>query len=131
VRSVRVGARPGSMAGLTDGRGDLGYVEGRDYIVERRSVPGRLEDYPGLVAELLRLNVDLIIASDTAATRAAMQATQTVPVVIVGVRDPVGDKLIANLARPGGNVTGISGPQYAELDGKRLELIKAVVPGLT
>jgi putative ABC transport system substrate-binding protein len=62
-----------------------------------------------------------------------MQATQTIPVVIVGVRDrdPVGAKLIANLARPGGNVTGISGPEYADLDGKRVELIKAVVPGLT
>jgi len=131
ILSVSLATRPVIMTAFADGMRDLGYVEGRDYIVERRFVPGRLEEYSGLVAELLRLNVDLIIASDTAATRAAMQATQTIPIVIVGVRDPVGDKLIANLARPGGNVTGISGPQYADLDGKRLELIKAVVPRLT
>src|SRR5262245_12980361 len=119
------------MTAFADGMRDLGYVEGRDYIVERRFVPGRLQEYSELVAELVRRKMDLIIASDTAATRAAMHATQTIPIVIVGVRDPVGDKLIANLARPGGNVTGISGPPYAELDGKRLELIKTVVPGLT
>ena len=128
--SVSLATRPVIMAAFADGMRDRGYVEGRDYIVERRFVPARLEEYSELVAELVRLNVDLIIASDTAATRAAMQATQTIPIVIVGLRDPVGDKLIANLARPGGNVTGIGGPPYAELDGKRLELIKAVVPGL-
>ena len=116
------------MAAFADGMRDRGYVEGRDYIVERRFVPARLEEYSELVAELVRLNVDLIIASDTAATRAAMQATQTIPIVIVGLRDPVGDKLIANLARPGGNVTGVSWDATPELAGKQVEILRDLVP---
>src|SRR5262245_3953616 len=131
VLSVSLATRPAAMATFADSMRELGYLEGRDYVVERRFASDSLERYPELVTELIRLKPDVIIVSDTAAARAAMQATSTIPIVMVGLRDPVGDKLVATLARPGGNVTGISGPPALEMNAKRLALLKEAVPAVT
>jgi putative ABC transport system substrate-binding protein len=109
---------------------DLGYVEGRNLAIEYRDAEGNLERLPALAAELVALKVDVIfVGGGTRVTLAAMQATKTVPIVFTDVGDPVSSGLVTNLARPGGNVTGLSslGP---ELVGKRLELLKQAVPGV-
>jgi putative tryptophan/tyrosine transport system substrate-binding protein len=109
---------------------DLGYVEGRNVVIEYRDAQGKIERAPALAAELVALKVDVIfVAGGTRVTLAAMQATRTAPIVFTGIGDPVESGLISSLARPGGNVTGLSslGP---ELVGKRLELLKQVVPGV-
>jgi putative ABC transport system substrate-binding protein len=109
---------------------DLGHVEGRNVVIEYRDAEGKLERLPALAAELLALKVDVIfVAGGTRVTLAAMQATKTIPIVFAGVGDPVESGLVTTLARPGGNVTGLSslGP---ELVGKRLELLKLAVPRL-
>ena len=106
---------------------ELGHVEGRNIVIEYRSAKGRAEQFPALAAELVRLKVDLIVASSTAEALAAKQATTTIPIVVITMHDPVKDGLVASLARPGGNVTGSTflGP---ELVAKRLELLKEAVP---
>src|SRR5262245_47511339 len=107
---------------------DLGYVEGRNVVIEYRDAESRLERLPALAAELVALKVDVIVAGGgTAGALAAKQATPTLPVVVTVVGDPVADGLVIGLARPGGNVTGLSlvGP---ELVGKLLELLKQAVP---
>jgi ABC-type uncharacterized transport system substrate-binding protein len=106
---------------------ELGYVEGQNIAVESRWSHGQVEALPALAAELVRLPVDLIFAGGTAASLAARDATQTIPIVFVGVADPVGLGLVASLARPGGNLTGRS-TQNAELGPKRLELLREVSP---
>ena len=109
---------------------DLGYVEGRNVVVEYRDAEGRVERAAALAAELVLLKVDVIfVAGGTRVTLAAMQATKTIPVVFAGIGDPIESGLVTSLARPGGNVTGLSslGP---ELVGKRLELLKRAVPGV-
>jgi putative ABC transport system substrate-binding protein len=109
---------------------DRGYVEGRNLSVEHRDAEGDRERFPALAAELVALKVDVIfVGGGTRVALAAMQATNTIPIVFAGVGDPVESGLVTNLARPGGNVTGLSslGP---ELVGKRLELIKQAVPGV-
>jgi len=109
---------------------DLGYVVGRNMVIEYRDAEGNLERLPALAAELVALKVDVIfVGGGTRVTLAAMQATKTVPIVFTDVGDPVSSGLVTNLARPGGNVTGLSslGP---ELVGKRLELLKQAVPGV-
>src|SRR5262249_25462613 len=131
VLSVSLATRPAVMATFADSMRELGYDEGRDYIVERRFAPDSLDRYPEWVTELIRLKPDVIIVSDTAAARAAMQATSTIPIVMVGLRDPVGDKLVTSLAQPGKNVTGISGPPALEMNAKRLALLKEAVPTIT
>ena len=100
----------------------FGYLEGRDIVLEPRWADGHHERLPSLAAELVRLKVDIIISAATPATLAAMAATQEIPIVMVGIGDPVTSGLIASLARPGGNVTGLS-LLTAELSGKRLELL--------
>ena len=100
----------------------FGYLEGRDIVLEPRWADGHHERLPSLAAELVRLKVDIIISAATPATLAAMAATQEIPIVMVGIGDPVTSGLIASLARPGGNVTGLS-LLAAELSGKRLELL--------
>jgi putative tryptophan/tyrosine transport system substrate-binding protein len=100
----------------------FGYLEGRGIVLEPRWADGHHERLPSLAAELVRLKVDIIIAAATPATLAAMAATQEIPIVMVGIGDPVTSGLIASLARPGGNVTGLS-LMAAELSGKRLELL--------
>jgi putative ABC transport system substrate-binding protein len=102
---------------------DLGYVEGKNLTVEYRWAEGSFERLPDLAAELVRLNVDLIVARGTPSVRAAKRATTTIPIVMPISSDAVGDGLVADLARPGGNVTGLT-LMATELSGKRLELLK-------
>jgi len=109
---------------------DLGYVEGRNVVIEYRDAEGKPERLPALAAELVALKVDVILAPGTPHALAAKQATKTVPIVFTGVTDPVTDGLVTSLARPGGNVTGLS-LLAAELGGKRLELLKQAVPGVS
>jgi putative ABC transport system substrate-binding protein len=109
------------------GLADLGYVEGQSIDIELRSAEGQLGSLPALAAELVRLNVDVIVASETPAVHAAKQATREIPIVMAPSGDPVGTGLIASLARPGGNVTGLSAAT-AELAGKSLELVREILP---
>jgi putative ABC transport system substrate-binding protein len=117
-------------AAFLQGLHELGYTEGQNFTVERRFGDWKLDRLPELAAELVRLNVDIIVASSTPPARAAKQATSMIPIVVVAMGDPVGDELVASLARPGGNVTGMAflGP---ELAAKRLGLLKQIVPGLS
>lgn len=105
---------------------DLGYVEGKNLVIERRFAEGKVESLPALAAELVKLNVDVIVSLGTPATRAAQKATTTIPIVM-GVGDPVGAGLIASLARPGGNTTGVSSLDV-DLTPKLLELLLSVAP---
>ena len=109
---------------------DLGYVEGRSIALESRYAEGKAERLPALAADLVRLQVDIILVDGTAAVRAAQHATGTIPIVFPAVPDPVGQGFVASLARPGGNITGLSF-QDPEIMGKRLELLKVAVPGVT
>jgi putative ABC transport system substrate-binding protein len=109
---------------------DLGYVEGRNVVIEYRDAEGKPERLPALAAELVGLKADVIVASDTPAALAAKQATRTLPIVFIGAGDPVTSGLISSLPRPGGNVTGLS-LLAPELRGKRLELVTQAVPGVT
>ncbi len=106
---------------------DLGYVEGQTIIIEERWAEGRLERLPDLAAELVQLKVDVIVAGATPPIQAARQATKTIPIVMAVVADPVEQGFVASLARPGGNITGLS-VQAPELGGKQLQLLKEVVP---
>ena len=108
---------------------ELGWVEGQNIVIDYRYAEDRVDRLPDLAAELVRLKVDLIIASaGTQVVTAAKNATETIPIVMIGVRDPVGTGLIASLARPGGNVTGVSGYAGLEIVAKQLELLKEAVP---
>jgi putative ABC transport system substrate-binding protein len=109
---------------------DLGYVEGQNVAIEARFADGKTERLPALAAELVRLKVDVIVAAPTHAARAAWNATRTIPIVLAFSADPVGEGFVASLARPGGNVTGIS-TTAPEVATKRLEYLKAVVPSLS
>jgi ABC-type uncharacterized transport system substrate-binding protein len=106
------------------------YVEGQNIAIEYRSADGKIERFPGLATELARLKVDLIVAPNTPAARAAQQATTTIPIVASAMSDPVGDGLVASLARPGGNITGLTflGP---ELVPKLLGLLREALPKVT
>ena len=106
---------------------DLGYLEGKNIAIEWRSADGSLERLPKIVAEVLRLNLDVIVTNGAQVTQAVKRATQTVPVVMGVSGDPVGTGVVNSLARPGGNITGLS-IMSPELTGKRLELLKEVVP---
>jgi putative ABC transport system substrate-binding protein len=109
---------------------ELGHVEGKNIAIEYRWAEGQDDRLPNLTSELVRLKPDVIVTTGTPGAVAAMQATKTIPIVMASSADPVGSGLVASLARPGGNVTGftILGP---ELEGKRLELLKQAVPGLS
>jgi len=106
---------------------EFGYVEGHNLTVESRWADGKTERLPGLAAELVRLKPELIMTAGVPATLAAKQATTTIPIVMTGVGDPVPLGLVASLARPGGNITGLTNLTI-ELAGKRVELLKEVVP---
>jgi putative ABC transport system substrate-binding protein len=108
----------------------LGYIEGKTVTIEYRYADDRLDRLPALAGELVRANVDLLIAPTTVEVRAAMNATKTIPIVFYNVPDPVGSGLAHSLARPGANVTGFSNIN-ALLSGKRLELLKETIPKLT
>jgi putative tryptophan/tyrosine transport system substrate-binding protein len=114
---------------MKKGLADLGYVEGRDVIIEYR--PGdRADQLSGFAAELVALKVDVIVVTGSQAAHAAQQATRSIPIVMTGTSDPVGTGLVASLARPGGNITGLS-LQSPELSGKRLGLLKEIVRDLS
>ena len=118
-----------SLEAFRQGLRDLGWVEGQTIALEFRFLEGRAERAPELVAELIRLDLDVLVAAGSAAALAAKAATRTIPIVMLGP-DPVGLGLVASLARPGGNVTGLS-YLIVELCGKRLQLLKELAPGLT
>jgi putative ABC transport system substrate-binding protein len=109
---------------------DLGYIEGRNVVIEYRDAEGKFERLPALAAELVVLKVDVIVVGGTPQALAAKQATRTIPIVLAGAGDPITSGLVTSLARPGGNVTGLSilGP---ELVGKCLELLKQAIPGVS
>jgi putative ABC transport system substrate-binding protein len=109
---------------------DLGYVEGKNIVIEWRSAEGKFERQGELAAELVRLKVDVIVSSGPTMTRAAKEATATIPIVMAQDTDPVGNGFVASLARPGGNITGLS-VLSPELSGKQLELLKEIVPKLS
>ncbi len=109
---------------------ERGYVEGQNITIEFRSAEGKLERLPDVASELVRLKVDVIMTGTTPLIRAAQQATRTIPIVMGNSTDPVGDGFVVSLARPGGNITGLSSLSL-ELAGKRLELLKEVVPKLS
>ncbi len=117
-----------NLDALRRGLRELGYVEGRNLIIEYRSADGRAERFPDLASELVRLNVDLIVARGTPAARAAKAATATTPVVMATMGDP--RAIVASFARPGGNITGVV-TFSIELTAKRLELLRELVPNLS
>ena len=117
------------LEGLRHGLNDLGYVEGKTHLFVYRFAQGQAERFPALASELVNLPVDVIVSWGTPASLAAHKATDTIPIVMSS-GDPVGAGLVAGLARPGGNVTGMS-VQMAEQEGKRLELLKKLLPGFS
>jgi putative ABC transport system substrate-binding protein len=120
-------SNPDRIEPFRQGLRELGYVEGKNIVIEWRHHEGKLDRLPALAAELVRLKVDIIITVGPPAARAAKEATSTIPIVMMQVGDPVGSGFVASLARPGGNITGLSG-LAPELSGKRLKLLKEVVP---
>src|SRR6266581_8712596 len=137
AKIARIGYLAGDLAtaahlpeAFRQGLRDLGYVEGRNVVIEYRDAEGKLERLPALAVELVALKVDVIVVGGTPQALAAMQATRTLPIVFAAAPDPVASGLVASLARPGGNVTGLS-DLVAELVGKCLEQLKQAVPGVS
>jgi putative ABC transport system substrate-binding protein len=124
------GAPPGLLEAFREGLHALGYVEGQNITLELRNAQGKKEQLAVLANELVRLKVDLILAVNTPAALAAKQVTTTIPIVITRIADPVRDGLVASLARPGGNVTGLSF-MTPEQNAKRLEFLREILPGLS
>jgi putative tryptophan/tyrosine transport system substrate-binding protein len=122
-------SNPPRLETFRRGLRDLGYFEGKNIVIEYRYMKGNQDLIPSLVAELVQLKVDVLVSAVYPAIRAAKQATNTIPIVMVITQDPVKTGLVDSLARPGGNVTGLTG-LTRELSGKRLELLKEVVPRL-
>jgi putative ABC transport system substrate-binding protein len=121
------GSPPSHRAALTEALREHGYVEGRNLVIESRWAEGRPESLPGLAAELVRLKVDVIVTFATPATVAAKAATATIPIIMTDVGDPVAGGLVASLARPGGNVTGLAAAG-SETGRRALEMLKEAVP---
>jgi putative ABC transport system substrate-binding protein len=120
----------GRIEAFRQGLRELGYVEGKNIVIEYRDAEGKLDRLPDLVAEMIRLRVDVILSGGGQVTRAAKEATRTMPIVMATDSDPVGNGFIASLARPGGNITGLSS-LAPELSGKQLELLKEILPRLS
>lgn len=118
------------IEGLRQGLRELGYTEGNNITIEYRFAEGKIERLPDLAAELVRLKVDVILAGGTPGPLAAKQHTTTIPIVMTNIGDPVARGIVASLARPGGNITGLT-TVSPDLSGKRLELLKEIVPRLT
>ena len=127
---VPASAAGGRIEAFRQGLRELGYVEGKNIVIEYRHAEGKLERMPALAAELVRLKVDVIVAAGPTSTRPAKEATVTIPIVMVQDNDPVGNGFVASLARPGGNITGLSS-LAPEISGKQLELLKEIVPRLS
>jgi putative ABC transport system substrate-binding protein len=131
VRVVGVPSIPGpNVEVFRQGMKDLGYVEGKNILIEFRYVEGKRNRVPSLVAELVQLKVDVLISGDDGSIRAAKEGTKTIPIVMVINQDPVATGLVDSLARPGGNVTGLT-RLSRELSGKRLELLTEVLAGIS
>jgi putative ABC transport system substrate-binding protein len=128
--SPTLSVSPHTHEAFRQGLRDLGYVEGRNVVIEYRDAEGKFERLPALAAELVALKVDVIVAPNTAAALAVKQATRTLPIVFAVAADPVASGLVTSLPRPGGNVTGLSN-LVAELVGKCLEVLKQAVPGVS
>ena len=123
-------ARRNSWDAFLGGLRDLGYVEGRNILIEFTSAEGDSKRLPELAVELVRMNVDLIVTSATEPVQAALKATKTIPIVVTAIGDPVGAGVVTSLSKPGGNVTGFS-LQATDLSAKRVELLKEILPRLT
>jgi putative ABC transport system substrate-binding protein len=123
-------AQQGNSEAFAQGLQELGYVEGHNILIERRYAEGQVSRYPELVAELIQLPVDLIVAVGTLAIRAAKDATDTIPIVMVIANEPVRQGFVASFARPGGNLTGLT-QINVQLTGKHLQLLKETAPGLS
>ena len=121
---------PEILGPLRQGVRELGYVEGQSILIVCRGAPGAADRLPGFAAELVRLNVDVLVAQGTASALAAREATKTIPIVMVSVGDPVGSGLVTRLARPGGNVTGLS-VLAPTLVRKALEILKEAAPSMS
>src|SRR5262245_60224078 len=119
----------GLREAFRQGLRDLGYVEGRNVVIEYRDAEGKLDRLPALVAELVALKVDVLLVPNPVAALAAKQATRTIPIVFTLATDPVGSGLVTSLAQPGGNATGLSNLS-ASLVGKRLQLLTQALPGV-
>jgi putative ABC transport system substrate-binding protein len=128
--SPSISANRSYFESFRQGLRDLGYVEGKNIVIERRVNEGKLDRNPALAAELVRLKVDLIVAIGSGEIRAAKEATDAIPIIMVRGGDPVGSGFVASLGRPGGNITGLA-LLRPELSGKRLELLKEIVPKLS
>jgi len=128
------GVSPSAISDRTEafrqGLRELGYVEGKNIVIEYRSAEGKLDRVPALAAELVRLKVDVIVTGGGEITRAAKEATVTIPIVMTQDSDPVANGFVASLARPGGNITGLSNLR-PEITGKQLELLKEIIPKLS
>jgi putative tryptophan/tyrosine transport system substrate-binding protein len=126
-----IGSGPGPLVdAFRQGLRDFGYIEGKNILVEYRYAEGKTDRIASLVAELVQLPVDVLVSPTGRAILAAKQMTKTVPIVMVSINDPVATGLVDSLARPGGNITGLS-TLVRELGGKRLELLKEIVPGIS
>jgi putative ABC transport system substrate-binding protein len=121
---------PAMLSALRDGLRERGYVEGQNLSIDVRWSEGSFEQNPGLAADLVRSNVDVIVAWSSPAVFAARRATSTIPIVMASVGDPVAMGFVTNLARPGGNVTGLSNMAH-DLSGKLVELFVEIVPSMT
>lgn len=127
MERTSIGINAANVQGFRQGMRALGYVEGESFAIEYRSADGQDARFPGLAGELVRLKVDLLLTRGTPAALAAKNATATIPVVIIGVGDPVGQGLVQSLAHPGGNVTGLSAA-VTEVYPKRVQLLRELVP---
>jgi putative ABC transport system substrate-binding protein len=130
LTAARLTAIASRTEAFRQGLRDLGYSEGKNLFIEWRAGDGNFDRLPALAAELVRLNVDIIVTGGEAATRAAKEVTRSIPIVMTQDDDPVGNGVVSSLARPGGNITGLS-TLAPERGGKRLELLKEAVPGLS
>ena len=130
LAATSLSTNPARIEAFRQGLRELGYVEGKKIVIEWRFAEGKADRLAGFAAELVRLKVDVIVAGGSTATRAAKEATSTIPIVMAQDNDPVGNGFVTSLARPGGNVTGLAALR-SELSGKRLELLKEIVPKLS
>ncbi|HWN12937.1 MAG TPA: ABC transporter substrate-binding protein, partial [Candidatus Dormibacteraeota bacterium] len=127
IERTQIGINAANVGAFRQGLREFGYVEGTHFVLEYRSADGQDARFPGLAAELARLKVNLILTRGTPAALAVKNATVTIPVVIIGVGDPVGQGLVASLAHPGGNITGLSAA-VTEIYPKRVQLLTELVP---
>ena len=130
LTAAHLAAIPARIEALRQGLRELGYVEGKTIVIEWRSSEEKPDRLPALAAELVRLKVDVIVTGAGRPTLAAKEATRTIPIVMAQDNDPVGNGFVASLARPGGNITGLA-TLHPEVSGKRLEILREVVPNLS